>query len=310
MQMFCEKRDGGRHNRLVREAINYLEPFLLSGLDNRSASEFCTAVAAIPFFKILVTTNWDPLLERALDVLVPIVEDRDLAFWDDRKKQVLKLHGCITRPHSIVATRSDYEACVTANALLFNKLRDLMATKTFLFSGYSLQDGDFRDIWESITSRLGHFSKLAYALEPEASDDDIKYWKERGILIFRLFDVQFIRALRNHLVQLGLMPSEALVSFLMRERRRIAQIHLGNHQLSDGSFTSAMYQDGLLHELDDILDSIQLGTMKHADMENELGSTANNVKKLEKRGDLVEVAYWTGRHLGARPSNQLRGHML
>jgi hypothetical protein len=231
---------------------------------------------------------------------VPIVEDRDLAFWDDRKKQVLKLHGCITRPHSIVATRSDYEACVTANALLFNKLRDLMATKTFLFSGYSLQDGDFRDIWESITSRLGHFSKLAYALEPEASDDDIKYWKERGILIFRLFDVQFIRALRNHLVQLGLMPSEALVSFLMRERRRIAQIHLGNHQLSDGSFTSAMYQDGLLHELDDILDSIQLGTMKHADMENELGSTANNVKKLEKRGDLVEVAYWTGRHLAAQ----------
>jgi hypothetical protein len=300
MQMFCDERDGGHHNLLVREAINYLEPILLPGPTNHSASQFCAAVASIPFFKTLVTTNWDPLLERALDVLVPITEDRDLAFWDDRKKQVLKLHGCITRPHSIVATRKDYETCVTANALLFNKLRDLMATKTFLFTGYSLQDGDFREVWDSITSRLGRFSKLAYALDPHASDQDVEYWKERGILIFRLFDVQFIRELRKHIVELGLIPSEALVNFLMRERRRIVQIHLRNPQDSDGALSSAMYQDGLLHELDDILDAIQLGTMKHKDLENELGFTVNTLNKAQKQRDVIEIAYWTGRYFAVQ----------
>lgn len=296
MQLFCDEKDGGHHNLLVREAISYLERFMLPGPANHQAFEFGALLAAIPFLKIVVTTNWDPILERSLDVLVPITEDRDLAFWDDRKKQVLKLHGCITRPHSIVATRKDYEACVTENSLLFNKLKDLMATKTFLFAGYSLKDDDFRQIWDSIAIRLGRFSKLAFALDPNASDEDIEYWEQRGILIYRIFDVQFMRELRKHLAQLGLIPSEALVSFLMRDRRRIVQIHLSNHQHSDGALSSAMYQDGLLHELDDILDSIQLGTMKHEDLENELGSVLNTLRKVQETNDVVEIAYWTGRY--------------
>ncbi len=171
-----------------------------------------------------------------------------------------------------------------------------MATKTFLFTGYSLQDADFREVWGSITTTLGRFSKLAYALDPHASDEDLEYWKERGIVIFRLFDVQVFRALRRHLVELGLIPSEALVNFLMRERRRIVQIHLRNQQHSDGAFASAMYQDGLLHQLDDIVDAIGLGTMKREDLENELGSAVNILNKAKKARDIIEIAYWTGRY--------------
>jgi hypothetical protein len=65
-------------------------------------------LARLPYFNRFVTTNWDPFLERSLEMLIPTIEDRDLAFWDDRKRQVLKIHGCITRPHSIVATTTDY----------------------------------------------------------------------------------------------------------------------------------------------------------------------------------------------------------
>jgi hypothetical protein len=190
MQTFCNERDGGHHNLLIRQAIHYIEHFLLPGPANQVASQFSRQLATIPFFKVVLTTNWDPLLERALDVLVPMTQDRDLAFWDDHKKQVVKVHGCITRPHSIVATQSDYESCVETNTLLFNKVRDLMATKTFLFTGYSLKDADFREIWDTITSRLGHFSKLAYALDPFASDEDIDYWTQRGIKIYRVADTQ------------------------------------------------------------------------------------------------------------------------
>ncbi len=86
MQMFCDERDGGHHHLLVREAINYLEPFLLPGPANHSANELCALAASIPSLKTFVTTNWDPVLERALDVLVPITEDRDLAFWDDSQE--------------------------------------------------------------------------------------------------------------------------------------------------------------------------------------------------------------------------------
>ncbi len=296
MQKFCDERDGGHHNLLIREAIRYIEHFLLPGPDNRVASEFSRQVATIPFFKIVLTTNWDPLLERAMDVLVPMTQDRDVAFWDDRKKQVVKIHGCITRPHSIVATQGDYESCVTNNAILFNQVRALFATKTFLFTGYSLKDADFRELWESITSRLGQFSKLAYALDPFATNDDIEYWSKRGISIFRIRDVQFIDALRNHFVHSGLMPSERFIRFLMRERSRIVKVHLALEQNSDGAMASAMYQDGLLHELDDTLDAIRLGTKRQQDFQSELGFSLKQIKNAKKQRDPIEIAYWCGRN--------------
>jgi hypothetical protein len=296
MQKFCEERDGGHHNLLIREAIHYIEHFLLPGPANRVASEFSNQLATTPFFKIVLTTNWDPLLERPLDVLVPMTQDRDLAFWDDRKKQVAKVHGCVTRPHSIVATQSDYDACVDANALLFNKVRDLMATKTFLFTGYSLKDADFQELWDSIANRLGQFSKMAYALDPFATDEDIAYWATRGISIFRIRDTQFLEGLRSHFVEDGLLPSDRLIKFLMSERSRIVKLHLKLEQNCDGATSSAMYQDGLLHELDDILDSVRLGTSRQQDFENELGLMHKNIKAAHKQKDPIEVAYYSGRY--------------
>lgn len=296
MQKFCDERDGGHHNLLIREAIHYIEHFLLPGPANRVISQFSSQLATIPFFKVVLTTNWDPLLERALDVLVPMTQDRDLAFWDDRKKQVVKIHGCITQPHSIVATQSDYDSCVAANPLLFNKVRDLMATKTFLFTGFSLKDADFREIWDTITSRLGQFSKLAYALDPFATDDDITFWSQRGINLFRVRDVEFLEGLRNHFVDAAILPPDQLIKFLMGERNRIVKLHLKLNQDCDGEMSSAMYQDGLLHQLDDILDALRLGTSKQQDFENELGLMHKNVRAAHKQRDPIEIAYYSGRY--------------
>src|SRR5260370_35644030 len=120
MQYFCSQSDGGHHNRLIREALSRIEGFCLRGEDNYLAAMATDAFAEIPYFNRFVTTNCDPFLERSLDVLVPMVEDRDLAFWDDRQRQVLKIHGCITRPYSIVATQSDYDDCMSKNPVVFN----------------------------------------------------------------------------------------------------------------------------------------------------------------------------------------------
>src|ERR1700733_9401982 len=249
MEYFCKHLDGGRHNRLIREALNRIERFSVPGDDNTFATMFGEELAQIPYFSRFITTNWDPFLERSLEILISMVEDRDLAFWDDRKRQVLKIHGCISRPYSIVHTKTDYDNCVGQNPLIFNKLKDLMATKTFLFVGYSLRDSDFREVWEAITRQLGHFAKLAYAVDPYASAEDIKYWKDRGIQIFSTTDLAFVRELRSRLEEEGLIGSRRLLAFLHRERSRIARAHVRLRQTSDGAMASAMYQDGLLHAL-------------------------------------------------------------
>jgi hypothetical protein len=296
MQYFCDKMDSGHHNRLIREALSRIEEFCVRDSEaNGNATAFTNQLAQIPYFNRFVTTNWDPFLERSLDVLVPMVEDRDLAFWDDYKRQVLKIHGCITRPYSIVATQTDYDRCMGRNRLIFNKLRDLMTTKTFLFAGYSMRDPDFKKIWESISGPLGHFANLAYALDPNATDEQKAFWRERGIEIFKSTDLMFIRSLRERMEHEDLVPTDYFLDFLHRERRRIVEIHLKMGQTSDGRMSSAMYQDGLLHEIDSIFSSTALGTMKKEDFEKDYGEKRGWLNKAWKAEDWVEIAYRSGR---------------
>jgi hypothetical protein len=294
MEYFCQHLDGGRHNRLIREAISRIERFSVSGDDYPSSRAFADELAKIPYFNRFVTTNWDPFLERSLEVMIPIVEDRDLAFWDDGKRQVLKIHGCVTRPYSIVATKTDYDGCISLSPLIFNKLRDLMATKTFLFAGYSLRDADFREVWDGIVESLGHFAKLAYAVDPGATEEDVSYWQKRGIQIFRTSDLLFVSKLRARLEKEKLIPSENFLEFLYRERRRIVSIHVNLRQTSAGGLASAMYQDGLLHGLGNVLTSTALGRKKEA-FERDLVEADRIVRRMREQRDIIEIAYWSGR---------------
>jgi SIR2-like protein len=295
MQFFCERLDGGRHNRLIREALSRIESFCARGEQNRDATMFTDPLAEIPYFNRFVTTNWDPFLERSLDVLVPMVEDRDLAFWDDGKRQVLKIHGCITRPYSIVATQSDYDACVSGNPLIFNKLRDLMATKTFVFAGYSLRDPDFQELWEAMIRSLGHFSKLAYALDPNATSEQISYWKDRGIHLVQVSDILFIRALRTRLEKEDLIPSEQFLRFLEAQTQRVSVLHFRLKQTWDGGLASAMYQDGLMHVLEDVLVATKLGSKKKEDFEADLREAERVLATMRRKRDPIEISYWSGR---------------
>jgi hypothetical protein len=164
-----------------------------------------------------------------------------------------------------------------------------------VFVGYSLRDPDFRQIWGGITKSLGRFAKLAYGIDPNAADDDVDYWKKRGIEIFRTSDLAFVRDLRVRLVKDDLVPSDQFLEFLHRERRRITGIHIRLNQMSDGGFASAMYQDGVLHALTDVLTGMALGTKKKESFERDLFEAETILKKMWSQKDLVEIAYWTGR---------------
>lgn len=295
MQYFCEKVDGGQRSRLTREIIERIEMFAAPGEINVIASVFHRQVAEVPYFDRIVTTNWDPFFERALDILVPMVEDRDLSFWDDKKRQVLKIHGCVTRPYTLVATRDDYHACINRYPLVFNKLRDLMATKTFLFVGYSLLDEDFTLVFDEITQRLGPFRRLSFAVDPNASPYHETHWKKKGVRIIKTSGVDLLCELRSKLEAEGILPSSEFLGFLDSERRRITQAHLKREQReSPGAFLSAMYQDGLLHVLNDVLSGTALG-WERKDFEQELAEDRKRLSRMIKKKDLVEIAYYTGR---------------
>jgi len=112
-----------------------------------------------------------------------------------------------------------------------------LAGGNFLFSTFSFLS----------SSSLGHFARLAYALDPNASPDQVAYWKKRGIELFIVTDLMFVRKLRERLEKGHLAVSERYRKFMEREHHRIVSTHLKMGQTSEGRMSSAMYQDGLLH---------------------------------------------------------------
>jgi hypothetical protein len=293
MQYFCDHMDGSQRNRLIREAIHRIESFCAPDENHTLATGFAVTLARIPFFDRFITTNWDPFLERSLGVLVPMVEDSDLAFWDDSKKQVLKVHGCITRPSTLVATSEDYKAWMKRNPFILNKLKDLATTRTVVFVGYSVRDPDLIAVFNELSLVLGDVRKLAFSVEPDPSEERITSLKLRGVRVVRQMGIAFAQDICSKLESDGLIASEGLLESFARERERIAALHFALDQDTDWGMASAMYQDGLLHALDEVSGQSALGREMSA-FRAELADCEKNLAQMRKKDNIIEIAYLSG----------------
>ena len=139
---------------------------------------------------VVFTTNYDRLLEQALyeqgrEVDV-VVEDTQVGRVAERSRTTLvKMHGCISRPHSMVITREDYETYDLRHPATITYLQSLLSIRTFLFVGFSLRDPNFRNIYRIVQQVLGSFRRYAYAILLEKSINDyvLQYWRRQRLLI-------------------------------------------------------------------------------------------------------------------------------
>lgn len=93
----------------------------------------------------LVTTNYDPCLENAADVIHQDpslrVIARQLAVGGS--PWLLKLHGDVAHPKTIVLTRAQYNALKDEYPALRGVVQTLMLTSHLLFVGFGFADDDF-----------------------------------------------------------------------------------------------------------------------------------------------------------------------
>src|SRR5271157_396796 len=183
-QYFCDIMDGGFKGRLLREIREFRSQYMEIAEAYRSATRVHEIVAEIGFFQIIITTNWDVFMERELNIL-PLVRDADLVYWNNNKRQIIKLHGCISQPETIVVTEDDYRDFQTkrVDCPISNKLKDLMATKTLLFVGYSLKDQSFQILQENVLNRMGKLARTSYAVLYQPTNALVEKWKKKGVRI-------------------------------------------------------------------------------------------------------------------------------
>lgn len=148
--------------------------------------EFCR----LPFERV-VTTNFDFLLEQAYARIskycIPLVSEDQLAVGDSQAGiRLLKLHGDLHHPNRLVVTEEDYDAFLKSFPLLATHLSSLLIEHTAFFIGYSLDDPDFRQIWQVVKERLGVLRRPAYVLQIGAAPHTVARYERRGVKVINL----------------------------------------------------------------------------------------------------------------------------
>lgn len=131
--------------------------------------------------EIIVTTNYDKLLERATNNGYNVHAYTSTSLGRDVRSgnpSIVKVHGSIDDGSKIILTRSDYARLRREGAEVLEVLQALFLTRTALFLGYSMGDPDIQLLLENVLGARGqvaaHYLLSSKAL-PEFQRDVFEY---------------------------------------------------------------------------------------------------------------------------------------
>jgi hypothetical protein len=125
-------------------------------------------LASVKPFRFIVTTNWDLLFERAYEKVGQgkqvLSSEEDAPNFNFDQHNLLKIHGTVDRPLTIVATTDDYESYPDTHPNLLDRVGELLWNNTVLFVGHSLRDEHVRRLLSHIRRQRGEWARKAYAV--------------------------------------------------------------------------------------------------------------------------------------------------
>ena len=102
----------------------------------------------------IITTNWDVFLEKIFTDFEVYIGQEELLFSPTQSiGEIYKIHGCCTKPNSLVLTKDVRDLFDSRNPYLASKLLTIFVEHPVVFVGYSLSDPNILDILKSIAFR-------------------------------------------------------------------------------------------------------------------------------------------------------------
>lgn len=298
-QYYCDTMDAGNKGKLCRIILERIRRFMNTPEAFGTVTICHSIIASIPQFKIIVTTNWDQFMERAMNV-VPIVRDKGMAYWDDHYRQVLKMHGCITDPDSIIVTAKDYDYYMRDidKSLVWNKIRDLMATKTFLFIGYGLRDPSFTRMYSDISNRIGSFTRPLFVVTPNITSKEVVKWRKKHVTVVKGLAYPFLENVRGVLIEKDILfDVHWEIPRIESELEETYLVDSKVTQETEVGMATSLYIDGLRHGLSGLIHELKHGTTR-ARIEDDLTKTRESLRRLRRSRIKFrdsEISYWSGR---------------
>jgi len=174
-----------KHNRSV--LVQYLKDRL--GDVRFQLTKAHELIVGLPV-KRIYTTNFDTLLEQASQKKQinrnVIVNASQVGFSNHSVLSIVKLHGDLGDPDSIVITSRDFHGYFARNPSVADLLKVELQTHTILFLGYSFSDPNLGMILGSAAAQSGSSGPLLYSLQFKPSELAMQSLKSRGIKVIAL----------------------------------------------------------------------------------------------------------------------------
>ncbi|MBJ6798622.1 SIR2 family protein [Geomonas propionica] len=151
------------HADLVKEGISPFKIEIASSMKEKSQNPLAAYATEIELFKKLekrsisgvVTTNYDSFIEDCFPSYTPYIGQEELFFSPLHGiSEIYKIHGCCTKPGTIVINETDYVDFSDTNAYLAAKLLTFFIEHPIIFLGYSISDTNIERILKSIVRCL------------------------------------------------------------------------------------------------------------------------------------------------------------
>jgi hypothetical protein len=142
-------------------------------------------------FRGLLTTNYDDLLESAyirtegtsVKTFYEETHDGVMEAWRSRQPFILKIHGDVSHPQSIVLGRRSYERLLYANSNYIRTLENLVSVSSILFVGFGGTDPNLEHVLSRASISDGR-SKRHWIVVSRAHMPTLvakRLWKDKGI---------------------------------------------------------------------------------------------------------------------------------
>jgi hypothetical protein len=238
LEFACEKIDQKKLKSAIKQQIDKSDFLIASELIKDALkeewqtvllNEFQQAADASRLHKalisleqrVIVTTNFFKLIETAWlescqncwPTVISTVDAKAFRLFRDSNPYIIKLHGSIDDPSSIVFDKSSYQKSAFYNQFYRELIGTLLLTHTFIFIGFSMEDPAVSLFIESHAFRYGD-TRPHYIFMPgrEISPIDELSRKLRKLFVLRYSEKDEHVALVEALEQLALD---------MRDRRRL-----------------------------------------------------------------------------------------
>jgi hypothetical protein len=135
--------------------------------------------------KAIITTNYDTMLE---DIIfenrcnIHIGQEGILSSMDESDEiDLYKIHGCVTKPDTIIITKDDYDDFEEKGKYLYSKIFTIFCEYPIIFIGYSISDRNIKNILTAMMEIMTENQKVDF-LKRIWVVDFVKYKENESVV--------------------------------------------------------------------------------------------------------------------------------